>query len=187
MNYVSMQIHRFSRESLAMVVLGDTFLRFVPIFWRRDALHFTLTVGVQKKALEPKFPFGRLSFPFFNLGTKLLNWVFGETKSNQAESSVWILYHFLLCFFSDTSSQAFLEAALVVELRLNNPQSARGRWKWPSILQWSTSSKEPAGERQELRKKNQSPLSTKTRSFAPLFLDHRRAAAQKKRSSTIGT
>ena len=62
-----------------------------------------------------------------------------KRKPIRQKVSVWILNHFFPFFFQ-------IRAKLFWRLvRLNNPHSARGRWKWPSILQWSTSSKEPAG------------------------------------------
>ena len=188
MNYVSMQIHRFS-WSLAMVVLGDfsTLCSHFCARRARDALHSTLTVGVQKKALEPKFSLVGWVFHFSILErrvSKLLNWVFGETKANQAESSVWILYHFLLCFFSDTS-QAFLEALVV----------SWGGWIILKVPEGDESDHPSSNGRHHLKnqrerrtekEKSKSPFSSlqklprKTRSFGPLFSDHRRASSSKK-------
>ena len=96
-----------------------------------------------------------------------------KRKPIRQKVSVWILNHFSPFF----QIRAKLFWRLV---RLNNPHSARGRWKWPSILQWSTSSKEPAGAK-PLRREIKVPFlcwtllyKNSTRSFGPLFTDHRR-------------
>ena len=182
MNYVSMQIHRdfLGRSTRARTL----FYALYPFLRAGRCVRSPFYFNGAKESLgtSTKFPFGRLSFPFFNLGTNVVFWIVSKTielgvfSGNENQSG-----RKFLCEFSTIFSPFFqIRAKLFWRLvRLNNPHSARGRWKWPSILQWSTSSKEPAGERQELRKKNQSPLSTKTRSFAPLFLDHRRAARKK--------
>ena len=130
MNYVSMQIHRFSR-SLAMVVLGDfsTLCSHFCARRARDALHSTLTVDVQKKALEPKFSFGRLSFPFFNLGTARIETIELGFRGNENQSGrkfcVNSIPFFALLFFRYEPS--FFGSVGGELRRLNNPQSARGR------------------------------------------------------------
>lgn len=126
--------------------LGHFSTRCTHFCERGDAFYFN---GAKESlGTSTKFPFGRLSFPFFNLGTNVVFWIVSKTielgffSGNENQSG-----RKFLCEFSTIFSPFFqIRAKLFWRLvRLNNPHSARGRWKWPSILQWSTSSKEPAG------------------------------------------
>ena len=130
--------------------LGHFSTRCTHFCERGDAFGLHSTSTVQKKALGPprNFPLVGWVFHFSILEPtsfsesyrKLLNWFFFSGNENQSGRK-------FLCEFSTIFSPFFqIRAKLFWRLvRLNNPHSARGRWKWPSILQWSTSSKEPAG------------------------------------------
>ena len=139
---------------------------FVASIFTMRLSHFLKAIPAAIEALE-KFPFGPLSFPFFNPNSERFRnyWMARETQSGRKCS---------VCensrFYSFFAGSFF---GLFGLFGLNNPSSARGRWKWPSIL--------GSNGRHHLRKV--SPPEKTLGSFAPLFPNRRqlsRAREQKK-------
>ena len=100
MNYVSMQIHRFSRESLAMVVLGDFSTLCTHFLAARCASLYFDGGGCAKESLRTEISLWSAEFSIFQSWNETIELGFrGNEKQSGRKFCVNSIPFFALLFF----------------------------------------------------------------------------------------